>query len=91
MVLLPVSFHVPCNVLHIILILQVAVSLLRANISSLSSERGGFFVDPAEVLRDSMTISAILTDVPAPESAEDLTEFEELKVCSHQGDLRIPS
>lgn len=60
---------------------QVSVASLRSNVSSLLTGGESSFLDPADVLRNAMAISAVLEHAPDPASAEELEEVIELKVC----------
>lgn len=60
---------------------QVSLSSLRGNISSLSDQRGSL-IDPADSLREAAMLSAILDYVPEPDTAEELAEIIELKVTT---------
>lgn len=62
--------------------LQVSVSLLRANVSSLLSGREGRLVDPAEALRGATALSAVIMHASEPESSEERAEFQDLKASA---------
>ena len=66
-------------------LLKVSVSSLRSNVSSLLAGGDSSFTDPADALRDALTISALLEHVPGPDSVEGLVELIDLKVCDNQG------
>lgn len=54
---------------------------LRSNISSLSVGGDSSLLDPADALRNAAAVSSVLQHIPEPESAEELLEVVELKVC----------
>ena len=57
------------------------MSSLWSNISSLSAGGDSFLLDPADALRTAAVISSIVEHAPGPESAAELMEVIELKVC----------
>lgn len=68
------------------------MSSLLSNISSLDAGGDSSLLDPADALRNAAAISSVAEYAPEPESAAELAEVIELKVCEkRQQALRYPA